>query len=197
MNVKAMTVSVLVGTITMFAWQAVSNTALPWHTATMTEVADSTATSIATIRQLAPSNGVYFSKYGTLMAVRIAPDKADQTTMAAMGPMLMKQAALDLVVVTALCLLVGFLVDRTPLGVAKVAALGGFAMVAGQELSQSIWFGFTTAWAGVNVLDQTISFFLTGLVVGVVMQRLTRGDAVAVPDGQGYRTSGGRKTVSR
>lgn len=197
MNIKAIAVAVLAGSTAMFAWQSISNTVLPWHMATMSEVADSTVASVAATRRLAPSNGVYFSRYGTLMAVRIAPDTVDQTSMAAMGPMLIKQAALNLVVVTALCLLVGFLGDRSPIGVAKVASLAGFAMIAGQELSHSIWFGFTAAWAAVNVIDQTISFFLTGLVVGAVLQRLTRDDPVTLPDGQGYRTSGGRRTVSR
>lgn len=197
MNARALGISAAVGTITMFAWQSVSQTVLPWHGATMQEVSDTTATAIPAIRQLAKSNGVYFSRYGALIALRIAPDRSSQTSMAAMAPMLAKQAGIDLVVVTALCLLVGFLVDRSPLGVAQAMALAGFAMITVQELAMANWYGFTYSWAAVYIADQTISFFLTGLVVGALMLRLSRGDPVAIPDGQGYRISGGRNTAAR
>jgi hypothetical protein len=196
MSIRAIGISAAAGTIAMFAWQSVSQTVIPWHAATMREVADTTAKAIPAIRQLAKANGVYFSKYGALVAVRIAPNNADQTTTAAMGPMLGMQAAVDLVVVTALCFFVGFLADRSPFGVAKAIALAGFAMIAVQELAMSIWYGFTLSWSIVSIADQTISFFLTGLVIGAVMGRFDRDNPVELPEGQGYRTSGGRKTVA-
>jgi hypothetical protein len=196
MNIRAIGISAAAGTIAMFAWQSVSQTVIPWHAATMHEVADTTATAIPAIRQLARTNGVYFSRYGTLMAVRIAPNNADQATTAAMGPMLGMQAAVDLLVVVALCFFVGFLADRSPLGAAKAMALAGFAMIAVQELAMSIWYGFTLSWSIVSIADQTISFFLTGLVIGALMRRFDRDTPVALPEGQGYRTSGGRRTVA-
>ena len=116
--------------------------------------------------------------------------------MAVVGPMLAKQSAVDLLVVIALCVFVGCIADRSALGVARATALAGFAMITVQELANSIWYGFTWAWSIVNVADQTISFFLTGLVIGALMMRLDRDRGVAIPDGQGYRTSGGRKTVA-
>jgi hypothetical protein len=196
MNVRAIGISAAVGTIAMFAWQSVSQMVIPWHAATMQEVADTTTKAIPAIRGLAKTNGVYFSRYGVLMAVRIAPNTADQMSMAVIGPMLAKQALLDLAVVTALCCFVGFLADRSAMAVAKAIALAGFAMIALQELADVVWYGFTWSWALVNVVDQTISFFLTGLVVGALMLRLDRANAVSLPEGQGYRTSGGRKTVA-
>ena len=196
MNVRAIGISAVLGTITMFAWQAVSQTAIPWHAATMREIPDTTAKAIPAIRQLGKTNGVYFSRYGALIAVRVASDNSDQMSNGVMGLMLARQAGIDLVVVVALCGLVGFLTDRSPVGVAKATALGGFAMITVQELAMANWYGFSMSWTMVNIVDQTISFFLTGLVVGVLMLRLDRDAAVAVPDGQGYRTSGGRKTVA-
>jgi hypothetical protein len=35
MNGRALAVCTLAGTLVMFAWQAISNTVLPWHTATL------------------------------------------------------------------------------------------------------------------------------------------------------------------
>src|SRR5437016_5251136 len=105
-NLKAIGMSAVVGTIAMFTWQAVSQTAIPWHAATMREVSDTTAKAIPALRQLAKENGVYFSRYGALLAVRVAPDNSDQMSAAAMGPMLAKQAGIDLIVVVALCFLV-------------------------------------------------------------------------------------------
>jgi hypothetical protein len=197
MNVRAIGISAAVGTIAMFAWQSMSQMVIPWHAATMQEVADTTGKAIPAIRQLAKGNGVYYSRYGALIAVRIAPDNSSQMSMAAMGPMLLKQAGIDFVVVIALCVLVGFLVDRSPLGVAKATALAGFTMIALQELGMATWYSFSISWAAVNIADQTISFFLTGLVVGALMLRLSRSDGVAIPEGQGYRTSGGRTTAPR
>lgn len=197
MNARAIGISTVVGTIAMFAWQSVSQMVIPWHRATMQEVSDTTARAVPAIRQLAKGNGVYFSRYGALIAVRTAPDNSSQMSMAAMVPMLAKQAGIDLVVVTALCFFVGFLIDRSPLGVAMAMALAGFAMITVQELAMANWYGFTYSWAAVNIADQTISFFLTGLVVGALMQRLSKGDPVAIPEGQGYRISGGRTTAAR
>src|SRR2546423_5615555 len=95
MNARAIAISAAAGTIAMFAWQTVSQTVIPWHAATMQEISDTTAKSIPSIRQLAKTNGVYFSRYGALFAVRISPDHADQMTSAAMEPMLAMQAAVD------------------------------------------------------------------------------------------------------
>jgi hypothetical protein len=181
----------------MFAWQGISQMALPWHRATTREVADTTAKVIPALRQLAPSNGVYFSRYGALIAVRIAPDHSNLMLPTAAGPMLAEQAAVDFVAVIALCLLIPLLIDQSALAVGKALALVGFAMSLFQWLSMLIWYGFTIGWAAVEITDQTIAFFLTGLVIGAIMQRFGSDKAVAVPDGQGYRSSGGRKTVAR
>jgi hypothetical protein len=197
MNARTLAISAAAGTIAMFAWQSVSQMVIPWHMATMQEISDTTAKAVPALRQLAKGNGVYFSRYGALIAVRTAPDNASQASMATVGPMLAKQAAADLIVVVAMFLLVGFLVDRSPLGVAKAMALAGFAMIALQEAGMAIWYSFSASWAAVNIADQTISFFLTGLVLGVLARRLDRDNAVAIPEGQGYRTSGGRKTAAR
>jgi hypothetical protein len=196
MKGKAIAISAFAGAAALFAWQSISQMVIPWHRATMTEVADTTAGVIPAIRQVAPANGVYFSRHGALIAVRIAPGNSDLTSMAVMGPMLAKQAALNLAVVTALCLLVGFLADRRPIRVAAATALAGFAMIGAQEISQSIWYGFTSLWALVNIVDQTISFFLAGLIVGALMRRFGD-DAVILPEGQGYRISGKRTTIAK
>src|SRR3954470_11390297 len=74
MNLRAIGLSAAAGTIVMFAWQTISQTVIPWHAATMQEVADTTPKAIPAIRQLAKQNGVYYSRFGALMAVRVAPD---------------------------------------------------------------------------------------------------------------------------
>jgi hypothetical protein len=195
MNIRALAVAAVAGTVALFVWQGLSESVLPWHAATMVEMSDTTASAVSAVRAIAPDNGVYFSRYGALMAVRIAPDNSDQTR--SIGPMMIRQAAVDFLVVAALCLLATLLYDQSPLGIAKVMAIAGFAMIVVQEMSMVIWYGFTAAWAAVNIADQTISFFLTGLVIGAVFKRLGVTAAVAIPQGQGYRTSGGRATVGR
>jgi hypothetical protein len=116
---------------------------------------------------------------------------------AAMGPLLAEQVAVDLVVVVAFCVLCGLLIDQSPIGVAKAFALAGLAISMFQSLSMTVWYGFTIPRAIVEIADQTITFFLTGLVIGFLMRRYGRDAGVAIPDGQGYRTSGGRTTAAR
>lgn len=151
MNVRALAMTVLAGTLTLLAWQTLSHAVLP-----------------------SPADAA-----------------------AALGPTLVKQLVLDVIAVALLTVLSGFLVDRSALGVAKAAGAVGFVMLLLHETSNVIWFGFTASRAAMNIVDQSVSLFVTGLVMGAVLQKLDPQSGVAVPYGQGYRTSGGRKTVAR
>lgn len=163
----------------------------------MSEMRDTTTSSVATIRSLAPANGVYFSPRGSLMAVRLADDGADSSAAGVMAARLARQVLANAAVAAVLCLLVAFLADRSPSGIATAFALAGFAIISLREVSMSIWYGFTAAWSAVNVVDHTIGFGLCGLAIGVAMRRLAAEDVVALPEGQGYRISGKRTTVAR
>jgi hypothetical protein len=171
MSTRFVVVGTLVGAIVLFAWQTVSNAAIPWHMATMTEFAEDSATAHA-IRAAAPQNGVYNSKYGVLAAVRISPTFADLSSGSAIGSMLAKQLALDIVVALLLVLLLGRLPLESAVRTGVTFAAAAFAISAIIELSNAIWYGFAASYALVNVVDQTISLFLFGAAVAAIRGRI-------------------------
>ena len=173
MSTRFLVVGTLVGAIVLFAWQTVSNAALPWHTATMTEFVNDSATA-RTIRAAAPQNGVYFSKYGILAAVRIAPSFTDLAAGTALGPMLGKQFGLDLVATLVLLLLLGRFPTEGAVRTGVTSALAALAVGATIELSNAIWYGFTASYALVNVVDHTIAFFLVGATLAALRARIER-----------------------
>ena len=173
MSTRFLVVGTLVGAIVLFAWQTVSNAALPWHMATMTEFANDSATAHA-VRAAAPQNGVYFSKYGILAAVRVTPDFSDLTANTAMGPMLAKQFGLDLVATVVLLVFLGRVPSDTAMRTGVTSALAALAVSAIIELSNAIWYGFAASYSLVNVVDQTIAFFLVGATLAALRTRMER-----------------------
>lgn len=173
MSTRFLVIGTLVGAIVMFAWQTVSNAAIPWHMATMTEFADDSATAHA-IRAAAPQNGVYYSKYGVLAAVRITPTFTDLSTGSALGPMLAKQLLLDVVGALLLVLLLGRLPVEGAVRTGATFAVAAFAVSAIIELSNTIWYGFAASYSLVNVVEQTISFFLVGAALAALRGRIDK-----------------------
>jgi hypothetical protein len=178
MNTRFLVLGTLVTAVALYAWQTVSNAALPWHTATMREFTNNDAVVNAT-RASAPRNGVYYSKQGIFAAVRFTPDLADQSSMKYMGPMLGRQAAIDL----AAALLLTLIVLRLPAGPAPRAGvtLAATALAFGgiKELSDANWYGFSASYALVNTIDLTVQGLIAGLVLGALLNRMRRSDARA------------------
>jgi len=176
MRGKYLVLGTLGAGVTLFAWQTISNVALPFHEATMKPFADSAAV-VQAIRASAPENGVYFSSQGVLAAVSFTPDLADKTK--AMGPMMAKQFVLDLVVALLLCLLVARIGVGRKRDTAITLGLAGLAAAMTKELSDWNWYGFAADYAIVNTIDLAISFALAGVVIAWIYRREVRSDAVA------------------
>jgi hypothetical protein len=170
MRSRFVVVGTLVGATVMFVWQTVSNAALPWHMATMTQFTDDSATAHA-IRAAAAHNGVYYSKYGVLAAVSITPSFTDQSVDMAMGPKFGKQAGINVIVTLALVLLVLRLPLERVVRTATAIALAGFAASAVLQLSDWNWYGFGASYALVNVVDTTFCFFLVGATLAALRAR--------------------------
>jgi hypothetical protein len=166
--------------VTLFAWQSISNAAIPWHTATMRPFTNGAAV-VQAIRAGAPENGVYFSERGILAAVSLTPDLADKSQ--AMGPNFVKQAGIDLVVAVVLCLLVLRLPAAGPVKTGVTLGAAALAVASVIELSDWNWYGFAASYELVNVIDQTIAFFIAGLVLGAIRRRVGgTNDAVRVEE---------------
>lgn len=170
MTGRFLVIGTLVCALVLFVWQTISNTALPWHMQTMRQFANDTAAAQA-VRAQAPANGVYFSPRGMLVVASMDSAMTDQSR-TTMGVRIARQFALDVVAAVALVMLLTPFAALGPMRAGTAAMLGAFAVSAVIELSNWNWYGFTLPYALVNVVDQTIGFFLAGLALGAVGRRL-------------------------
>ena len=170
MRGKFLLYGTLAAGITLFVWQTISNVAIPWHKATVTEFKENAAV-VQAIHAAAPVNGVYFSNQGILAAVSFTPDMADKTKVS-MTPNLVKQLGIDLVAALLLCVFVGRFGVGRKRDTALTLALGGIAAGIVLELSDWNWYGFSAGYASVNVIDLTIQFALAGIVIAWLYKRL-------------------------
>jgi hypothetical protein len=187
MNGRFLLVGTLVAAITIFAWQTVSNVALPWHQQSMQAFGNNEAV-VKAIRAAAPANGVYWSPQGVLAAVSMTPDLADKTSATFMGRMMGRQLVIDLL----MAYLLTFLFTRLPAAGAvhtgRTFAIAGLAAGLVVEFSSWNWYGFAPKFALVNAIDLTIQFFLAGAVLAALGRRLrvVPAPGVSVPAGAGY-----------
>lgn len=191
MNAKVLVLGTLAGALTLFGWETISNTALPWHQATLEQFSDSNET-IAAIRASAPKNGVYVDMRGVFAAVAFTPDMADRQTL--VGRMLAQQIILDL----ALALVLVVALQRFPrvstgqygLGFAIAAlAVGGSIFV-----SDFIWYGFSTSFMIVNWVERIIGYGLMGLAIGGSINKWS--PRVTTDEWGGVKAAGGYPSTS-
>lgn len=170
MTARRFILGTLAGAFTLFAWEAISNTVIPWHQATYRGFTDSTAV-LQAVRANAPGNGMYVDARGVVAAVAIRPDMASRESM--LGIMLGRQLALDLVVAAVLLALFAAL-PRMPLRqYAMTAAAAAFAMGVSVFGSDWNWYGFGAGWTLVNIVDRILGYALTGLVLGALINKWT------------------------
>ena len=182
MNTRFLLVGTIVGAIALFAWQTVSNAALPWHMATM-RTFESDSVSAQALRAAMPENGVWLSTRGVVAAVSMRADMADKSV--EMGGMLARQLALDLVVALVLCLVVTRLPAASATTTGVTLAMTALAVAGILAFSDWIWYGFTFPYAAVNVIDMGINGLVGGMVLGALRNRSMRAAGVAAPGGVG------------
>lgn len=188
MKGKFMLYGTLAAAVTLFVWQAVSNTAIPWHKATINTFRDNAA-AVQAIRAQAPANGVYAAPEGIVLAQSLTPTLADKSK--SMGANLAKQFVIDLIAAFVLCLV---LADQSVRRRARDVALRlggiGLAAVMIKEFSDWNWYGFSASYAFVNTVDLTIQFIIAGLVLTSIRNRLMRDDGVGSESATGVRAQG-------
>jgi len=168
MNARLLSLGIVAGALTLFAWETLSNAALPWHRMTMRTFVDSSA-AVAAIRQHAPENGLYVDDRGVIAAVSLLPDQSSKAAL--LGPMMGRQIVLDLLVAAVLLLVMLRLPRATTAQYAGVFAVAAFAISASMFVSNWNWWGYPAAWTLVQVVDRTVAFALMGLVMGWIVNR--------------------------
>ena len=168
MNAKTLLLGTIFGTLTLFAWESVSNTVIPWHAPTMKAFKDSNAV-VQTIKANAPTNGMYIETRGVVAAVSFLPDMRSKTTL--LGLMLGRQFVLDVAVALILLLTILRLPRATNLQYAFGTGAAAFAVSLSVFVSDWNWYGFGAGWTVVNTLERTIGYALMGLVVGACVNK--------------------------
>lgn len=184
--VKKLLLGTILGGLIVFAWGAISWMVLPWHAATLQAFTNEAVVS-KVIQANAPQPGVYFlpnPRRQTTAAESTASAKAAKARMAE-SPMVF--GTIRLVGVSPdspAYYLQGLLVDMigaffmsrlllTLPGLeygARLRTITFVALTAGvlTYLPDWHWWGFSTAYTAIKVLDLVIGWFLTGLVMAGV-----------------------------
>ncbi|HUF27270.1 MAG TPA: hypothetical protein VMM18_09860 [Gemmatimonadaceae bacterium] len=169
MNARYMLTGAVAAAVALFVWQSVSHMALPLHDTTMTMITNDTA-YVEAVRAAAPTNGIYFAPRGVLTIVNFAPDLSDQTQ--AIGTRLGMQFAVNLGVGLLLALAMLRLAAGSVLSRAGTLALLALAGALLTRASDGVWFGFTTRFVMVNTLDLVVGWFLAGVVLALLHDRM-------------------------
>jgi hypothetical protein len=186
MNAKLLLAATLAGALTLYAWESLSNAALPWHRATMRSFADSNAV-VQAVKAQAPENGLYVDARGVVAAVSFQPDMSDRSSL--LGSMLGTQLVLDLIVALVFLLAMQRVPRMTTLQYMAAFAVAAFAISLSTFASNWVWWGYPAAWTLVQVLDRTIGFALMGLAMGATFN--TWSPRVTTDEWGGVRASGG------
>lgn len=177
MRSRLLVIGSLAGAIVLFAWQSISHGVfgLPEHGLREFPSDSGTAAAAHVIRGLAPANGIYFSRYGVLAEVDIAPSYTDKTK--AFASMMLKQFVIDLALVFVLVLFLDRLASASVWRTGATYSALAFAFMGAVDVSNWVWWNFPAAYTIGNVVDQVIAFFLVGLTIAVVGRRFTAPEA--------------------
>ena len=170
MTARRFILGTLAGALTLFVWETLSNTVIPWHRATYRGFTDSTAV-VQAVRANAPENGMYVDGRGVVAAVAFGPDMASRESL--LGLMLGRQLALDLAVAAVVLVLLTSLPRMPVRQYAMTTAAAALAVSASVFGSDWNWYGFGTGWTLVNMVDRAIGYALVGLVMGALINKWT------------------------
>jgi len=189
MRSRFLVIGTLLGAIVLFAWQTLSHGALQLPEKGMRVFpTDSMAVAAHNIRALAPENGMYFSAYGVLAAVKIGAGYPDRRT--EFVSMMIKQLVVNLGAVLILALLFDRIGDPSVVRSGAICGALALALMGMMDAGYYIWWNFAPAWTIGNVVDQVISFFLVGSTLAALRRRFGE-PRIATEERPGVRAKSG------
>ena len=174
MKGKYIVSAALLGGLTLFIWGFIWHAALPLYEGkVMFEVADSQAVNSIIQQNATHGNGVYYTKEGVLAVVSFTPDMADKTQ--AMG----MPITIEFITNVLVALLFAIIIGRTgtfgsALKGALFMGLVGLTGLLSTELSYWNWYGFSTGFITLNIIGESLSWFLAGLVISALHLKLNK-----------------------
>ncbi len=165
---KKCVLAVVLSAMVLFAWGFLSWAVLPWHNAVANQFADESAVS-EVLKENAPAAGMYYlpfaqedPKPGAVFAMaNVLPDGFDTGMGGMMGLGLLGQAVSAMLVLLLLCKAS----NLDYWGRVCYVALAGLTIGFVSHFPYWNWFGFSTAYTLVIIVDSLIAWFLAGLVL--------------------------------
>ena len=165
---KNCVLAVVLTAVVLFAWGFVSWTILPWHNAVANKFEDESAVS-SVLKENAPTAGIYYLPFaqedlkpGAVFAMaNVLPGGANTNMGEMMGLGLLGQAVSALLVL----LLLSNTSKLDYWGRVRFVALAGVAIGFVSHFPYWNWFGFSTSYTLVIILDSLIAWLLAGLVI--------------------------------
>ena len=165
---KKCVLAVVLSAMVLFAWGFLSWAVLPWHNAVTNQFADESAVS-EVLKENAPAAGMYYLPFaqedlkpGAVFAMaNVLPDGFDTGMGGMMGLGLLGQAVSAMLVLLLLCKTS----NLDYWGRVCYVALAGLTIGFVSHFPYWNWFGFSTAYTLVIIVDSLIAWFLAGLVL--------------------------------
>lgn len=171
MKLKFLLLAAVLGGLVSFAWGAVAHVSMIFPSVQPKAFTDSTGV-VQFVKANAPENGVYFEGRGLLAVVSFRPDlgpKFESLTV----PML-KQFLIEVAVALVLAWVLLRLPVWSPWGTGSLFATIGLAAAVEQLLPEANWYGFPIPFQLAELAIFVIGWFLMGLVIGWLRNRMLR-----------------------
>ena len=160
--------AVVLSAVVLFVWGFISWTILPWHNAVANKFADESAVA-AVLKENASSAGMYYLPFaqedlkpGVLFVLaNVLPDGVESGMVGMMVVAVLGQAVSALLVLLLLCKTS----NLDYWGRVRFVALAGVAIGFVSHFPYWNWFGFSTSYTLVIILDTLIAWTLAGLIL--------------------------------
>ncbi len=169
MNARYYVTAALMGGIASFAWGTVSHLVPVFPGAEPKAFADSNAV-VQVIKANAPENGIYFEGRGVFAAVAFRPDMGPKFD--SIVPSLGIQLGIEIAVALVLAWVLLRLPPMTAFQTGILLAIIGVAAAIEELFPLQLWYGFPRASTLFEAFDLVVGWFLLGLVLGAVRNRM-------------------------
>jgi len=165
MKGKYLVLAAILGGLTLFVWGFIWHGLLPFYEkSAMFEFTDGQTVNTVIQQNASHGNAIYYSKEGAFVAVSFTPEMADKTK--AMGAPMTLEFITNMIV----SLLFAVIIARTGAfgSVMKGALFMGLAGLTAElssELSYWNWYGFSGLFTTLNIIGETLSWYIAGLVI--------------------------------
>ena len=176
MKLRFLLSAALLGGIVSFAWGALSHGTGLLPSLEPKAFTDSAAV-VQTVKANAPANGIYMDGHGLFAAVAFRPDMGEKFESITI-PML-KQLGSEIAVALLLAWVLLRLPLWPPMGTGSLFATIGVAAGIELLLPEANWYGFPIATQLAELADLVIGWFLMGLVIGWLRNRMALAEAAA------------------